>query len=126
MCIVRVQSAFGIPVVYNDKRQPLTSFMRSLINGGTPEKIVEVPNLENLKKAKPSVVEEHMLSPQYSTGETYTYPRGYDDSRSSFTGHRTNGKGGWILRCLGHKPKYKDKRLLRNESGLTRPVSVQF
>ena len=75
MCIVRVQSAFGIPVVYNDKRQPLTSFMRSLVSGGTPEKIVEVLNL---KKAKPSVVEEHRLSPQCSAHQIAHHSDRYD------------------------------------------------
>ena len=42
------------------------------------------------------------------------------DYERSYSGHRTNGKGGWIRRNHGRKPEYKDRQLRANGSGKAR------
>ncbi|MEZ0208615.1 MAG: hypothetical protein ACAH17_00355 [Candidatus Paceibacterota bacterium] len=44
--------------------------------------------------------------------------------REGLTGHRKNGKGGWIRRNLGQKPVYKDRCLRLAGSGKVRLGTV--
>lgn len=71
------------------------------------------------KVVQPIPQEEH--HPQFS-GERE--PMRFDNDRTTdreeYTGHRTNGKGGWIRRNRGHKPEYKDRRLRAAGSSITR------
>lgn len=48
------------------------------------------------------------------------------DYDNNYSGHRTNGKGGWIARNRGRKPEYKDRRLRADGSGKTRAKNAQI
>jgi hypothetical protein len=71
-------------------------------------------------------VEDHRLSPQHSTligGFGKARDDWYD---STYPGHRNSGHGGFSKRNHGQKPRYKDRALRMEGSGLTRAVNAQF
>ena len=69
---------------------------------------------------------EPTIKPAFAGGDRR--PAHLEDSKytESYTGHRTNGKGGWISRNRGKKPEYKDRRLRANGSGKTRLKHTEF
>lgn len=76
----------------------------------------------------PVVASDHEpVRPMVASGERE--PVRFDDSgdnRDSYTGHRKNGKGGWIARNLGRKPEYKDRRMRAAGSGKTRAANATW
>ena len=69
---------------------------------------------------------EPTIKPAFAGGDRR--PAHLEDSKytENYTGHRTNGKGGWISRNRGKKPEYKDRRLRAAGSGKTRLKHAEF
>lgn len=143
-----LQSFAGFPVRVSPGFMPLTSAFKATLNEFAGKEIYPTsskshgeiswtPEVEKVSKpVKPcqltcikmhnvldvwtmqssAVIDFHGIQPQYD---------GYD-GYSEYTGHRTNGKGGWIARNLGRKPRYKDRRLRANGSGATRAVNATW